>query len=221
MVKAMKTLLVLIFFGPICCLTERTTEAQERPSLTELAGRTKEQKARNKRFVRLITNADLERFQNAPVSLSRPPRAHRSAPSRAQSKARKPVSENKPCQTAPDGPTTREPDLGFWKQTFAEARLNYKTAVHRVLVLQLKMNNLRNAFFREDDGSTQALIQSQMQETLERIEQSKLEIEETKKAIERLQKEARKAGISPQLLRELAGRMSTAESIVVPTTPTP
>ena len=75
------------------------------------------------------------------------------------------------------------------------------------------MNNLRNAFFTEDDGSTQALIQSQLNQTLQEIEQNKSEATKARKALATLEREARRAGMPARVIQELTKDSTQATEI--------
>ena len=79
---------------------------------------------------------------------------------------RKTTSEE--VETADHGIT---PDLlTEWQQAFAEAAGKIQLEANQGAVLQLRMNNLRNAFLRQSDGSRQARIQALLQDTLRQIE---------------------------------------------------
>ncbi|MGH9338585.1 MAG: hypothetical protein ACRD1R_03110 [Acidobacteriota bacterium] len=186
------------------------------PSLVELARRTREQKAANRSPVRVITNQDLKTFENAPVSVSK---SARPAPSTDVKVEDDPAASPEPTEV--QGVDQNAPDLEFWKQAFAEARLNLKNAINRGLVLQLRMNNLRNAFLSEDDGSTQGAIQAELQQTLQEITQSNLEIEAAQAALATLQREAALAGLLPGQIRELTGEVEDTEAIITPTSVAP
>ena len=183
-------------------------EAAEEPSLDELSRQAKAKKARGDKPARLITNADLAKYQNAPVSSSKPSKITPVLP----------VSEQTE-EGAAEGQAAKpsERDLEFWRAAFREARVNMQNAVRRALVLQLRITNLNNAYLSEDDGAQQSFIQSQMQETLDAIEKNKAETEKARAAIDQLLQEARAAGLDPGTISEMAGEIpEPPPSIEVP-----
>ncbi|HLV00249.1 MAG TPA: hypothetical protein VKZ59_03225 [Acidobacteriota bacterium] len=180
----------------------------EEPSLAELARQEKERRSKIKQEVPLITNEILATMTRARVS-----QATRSVePEQEAQETKEPSTE--PLQALEE----KEID---WRQLFGEATLAYRTAVNNHLVLQLRFNNLRNAFFNEDDGSTQSLLQNQMQETVEKIEANQKILDDCRQKIAELQKAAAEAGLTPGEIRELVGELPEPESVLSSSTPTP
>lgn len=178
-------------------------EPKKQPSLAELARKGREQKKDSSK--KAITNADLKRFRRARITTSGtrlPSVSPEITPSEAKSKS-----------SATESEEGEGKDHEFWKSAFSEAQLNVRNVVNRGLVLQLKMNNLRNAFFTEDDGSTQALIQSQLNQTLQEIEQNKSEATKARKALATLEREARRAGMPARVIQELTKDSTQATEI--------
>ncbi len=68
-----------------------------------------------------------------------------------------------------------ETDPAVWEGRFGEARINLKNAVNRDLVLQLKMNDLRNQYL-SGSGTNQARIQQQLLETQQEIEKNAINV---------------------------------------------
>ncbi|MFQ5928751.1 MAG: hypothetical protein ACE5MK_03565 [Acidobacteriota bacterium] len=196
----MVLILLVLFFVPTWAMAQESKETKKEPSLAELARRERERRANIKKEVPVITNATLKKLKGL-VSVSGAP----AAPSEGETEAEA-ETETEPEETA-------EKDLGTWKAEFDEARMNLKNAVNRSMVLQLKINDLRNAYFREDDGTTQARIQQQLQETLQEIESNKQEVQAAREALQKLENEARKEGLPPGTIRELVGELPKEETI--------
>ena len=116
-------------------------------------------------------------------------------------------------ETEPDRPD-QSLTCCFLKVATHPARLNIKNSVSRSSVLQLKMNDLRNQFFSEDDGATQSRIQEQLQATLQELETNKQEIQTARQALQQLEREASQAGIPPESVRQMVGELPKEESIV-------
>lgn len=187
--------------------------SKDQPSLVDLSKEARERKAKTEKPARLITNADLTKYQNAPVSISKSDAIDEEAD------AENPDKKNEKDQKTGEGaegegqPEAQVKDAAFWKSAFEEARMNYKNAVNRGLVLQLRLNNLVNAFYREDDGSTQGMIQQQMEEARQEIEKNKTEVEEARNLIDRLRKEAGDAGLEQAMITDMIGELPEPASI--------
>lgn len=198
----------ILLFGAAPAEAQQEKEEKE-PSLAEIARKTREGKAGRQEPVRVITNADLQTLDRARVSTS------------ASVSAEGETEEAPEAAETPASPM--EADLGFWREAFREARLDLKQVLTRGMVLQLRMNNLRNAFFNTHDGSTQALIQAQMDDTLRQIEENREETEKARQALQETEIEAQRAGLPPGLIRDLMGEEDALEpaTILEETTPTP
>ncbi len=173
------------------------------PSLVELARQTQRNKAGSRKPVRLITNADLAKLSGAKVSTGQ----FSSRPA-----VRKTTSEE--VETADHGIT---PDLlAEWQQAFAEAAGKIQLEANQGAVLQLRMNNLRNAFLRQSDGSRQARIQALLQDTLRQIETNKQAQTKAREALSELQSKARTAGFTQAEIAGLTGKIAEPSAEIVP-----
>lgn len=210
--KRLAIVLIAIFLTWISPFAQTSSDNDRDLSLAELAEQEQERRSQIKQDVPLITNKDLATMQRARVSQARSTGAAKELPS----------PEEKPStDETPESLDEAEEEID-WSQTFSEATLAYRTAVNNHLVLQLRFNNLRNAFFNEDDGTTQSLIQAQMQETTEKLEQNTQAIKESHQRITDLKQAAERAGLTPGEIRELTGELpEEPESILSTTTPTP
>jgi len=186
--------------------------SKDQPSLADLSKQARERKAKTDKPARLITNADLATYQNAPVSMSKSDEAEEEEDAEKAEKKGKGQKTGEGAE-GEGQPEAKVKDEAFWTTAFEEARINYKNAVNRGLVLQLKLNNLVNSFYREDDGSTQGMIQQQMEATREEIEKNKTEIAEAQKIIDRLQQEAREAGLEQAAIGEMIGQLPEPASL--------
>lgn len=183
---------------------EAAKQAKRRePSLVELARQTQRNKAGSRKPVRLITNADLAKLSGAKVSTGQ----FSSRPA-----VRKTTSEE--VETADHGIT---PDLlAEWQQAFAEAAGKIQLEANQGAVLQLRMNNLRNAFLRQSDGSRQARIQALLQDTLRQIETNKQAQAKAREALSELQSKARTAGFTQAEIAGLTGEIAEPSAEIVP-----
>lgn len=175
--------------------------AAKSPSLADLARAARERRQHSDKSVRTITNADLSGLKaNVTTSTAPSPAAEPDAEVQAAGEPDAAADSG-----ADDGLSPEE--LQKWKEAFDEARLNLRNAVSEGLVLQLRMNNLRNAFLRQSDGATQERIQGQLQETLDQMGRNRKAQDDARAAINRLQSDARAAGLSQAKIRELTGTL--------------
>ncbi|MDA2927965.1 hypothetical protein MYX78_12180 [Acidobacteria bacterium AH-259-G07] len=193
-------ILLVLLLTPAWSFAQETEETKKEPPLAELGRRERERRA-NMKEVGVITNADLKNMKGLVSTGGRPPTAASEGTGEGESGLE---------EYSEDG----EKDPEAWRALFDEARLDLKNAVNRSLVLQLKMNYLRNTWLREDDGTTQARIQQQLQETLGDIESSPQEIQAAREALQALQSEAQQEGLLPGTIRELVGELPQGEGIL-------
>lgn len=211
--EAMKILLIFLLFLPGGLAAQ---ESKEEPSLAGLVRKEKERRKGIKTNRRVITNADLPNFRRARVSTksaSQSKGSRDSGPPGSEAEVREP---NPDVSTPASAVQPAQSDLQFWESAFSQARLNLKQAVDRVLVLQLKMNDLRNAVFIEESSNRRRLSQQQLDETLQDIERNQFEIEQARRALEVLQEKAEKAGLEDWMVRTLAGETPESEEAALP-----
>ena len=106
-----------------------------------------------------------------------------------------------------------ETDPAVWEGRFGETRLNLKNAVNRDLVLQLKMNDLRNQYL-SGSGTNQARIQQQLLETQQEIEMNAKDVRSARQAMDELQGEAQREGIPDDKITGLVGELPKDTSII-------
>ncbi|UCF36300.1 MAG: hypothetical protein JSU96_15965 [Acidobacteriota bacterium] len=187
--------------------------AQETPSLAELAKREQERRAQQETEVRVITNADLKQLRSARVVTTA------TQPTKSQTDA---VQEVDPDQAAADEKDEAAKVLAEWRQRFQEARGRLEMAVNQVLVLQLKMNELRNGYLSEPDGARREQINALIASTFDEVQRQKEEEAAARKAIMSLQQEALQAGLLAGEVREMTGMLPVSSSITeLDSTPTP
>lgn len=180
---------------------------QKPPSLVEMARRERARRDSIPGPVRLITNRDLTALSKDRVTTSRDATGWQRLPTRIEIDA--------------EAEEATGPDRAFFEAAFAEARLAYQNEVSNNLVLQLRINNLRNAFATEDDGSRQGLIQAQLQESLALLSESETRISDARATISDLEKDAAEAGLLPHEIQELVGDLPTPSSLLPATNPNP
>lgn len=85
----------------------------------------------------------------------------------------------------------------FWRKTVADARQKVKDLETETNVLQLKRNQLQNDFYAVDSGFQQEEYQRQIQKCIYEQDQNKEKLEQAKKELQDLLKEARSSGALP------------------------
>ena len=193
--------LLVLLLVPAWSMAQGSEETQE-PSLAELARREKERRAQLK-AIPILTNSDLRRARGL-VSTSADPEIE--VPEGEE------VAEA--SSEAKEDPASTETDPAVWESKFGEARINLKNAVNRDLVLQLKMNELRNSYLRQDNGVTQARIQQQLLETQQEIEKNSQAVRESRSAVDTLRSEAEADGVTTDTIQSLVGGLPEDTSII-------
>ncbi len=104
-----------------------------------------------------------------------------------------------------------ETDPAVWDGRFGEARLNLKNAVNRDLVLQLKMNDLRNEYL--SGSQNKGKVQQQLLETQQEIEKNSQDVKKARTAIDSLQGDAQEKGIPGDQITDMVGELPKDTSI--------
>jgi len=197
-----RVMLLVLFLVPAWSFSQENKETKE-PSLAELARQERERRAQLKEVL-VITNANLKRVGGGFVSTAAGPGAETAA-TEGEEGAEAEAEENNSEQA--------ETDPAVWEGRFGETRLNLKNAVNRDLVLQLKMNDLRNQYL-SGSSTNQARIQQQLLETQQEIEKNVQDVRSARQAMDVLQEEAQKEGIPDNQIIGLVGELPQDTSII-------
>ena len=193
-------LLLVLLLVPAWSMAQGSEETKE-PSLAELARSERERRAQLK-VIPILTNSDLRKARGF-VSTSVDP----------ESEVAEVEEEAEASSEAEETPASTETDPAVWESKFGEARLNLKNAVNRDLVLQLKMNELRNSYLRQDNGVTMARIQQQLLETQQEIERNSQAVRDSRSAVDTLRNEAQADGVSAETVQGFVGELPEDTSI--------
>ena len=195
-----RVMLLVLLLVPAWTFAQEDNETKE-PSLADLARQERERRAQLKEIL-VITNANLKRVGGGLVSTAAGPEAKTAATEGEEgAEAEENNSEN------------AETDPAVWEERFGERRLDLKNAVNRDLVLQLKMNDLRNQYL-SGSGTSQARIQQQLLETQQEIEKNAQDVRSARKAMDAIQGEAQKEGIPDDKIIGLVGELPKNTSII-------
>jgi hypothetical protein len=188
--------------------TEKTKETEKTtPSLVDLARQERERRAQNQQPVRVISNKDLRSLGGGRVSTGVPPKPPaKSSEAEATSEGESGAQEEAPAEGGPES-------VQFWQSAFQEAKGSLETAVNQRMVLELRMNNLRNAYLNTDDGTTREKIQGELAQTYQALGQAREDESAARQAIDQLQRQASRAGLTPGQIRELVGELPDSKSI--------
>jgi len=167
------------------------------PSLVDLSKEARERKAKTIKPAKVITNADLKKYQNAPVSVSK------SRPSDFEPKE---GEELTPAQ-AEKLDAEKQKLLDEAEQNLRTAAMDYKNAVNTSLVLSLRMNNLNNAYYAEQQESMRTSYEEQLTKTAQEIETNKADMLKTEQALETARQEAKQAGFTDEQLDKIIGEI--------------
>ncbi len=199
MIRVMILVLLLVPAGSFAQENKETKE----PNLAELARQERERRAQLKEVI-VITNANLKRVGGGFVSTAAGPEAKTAATE---------VQEGTEAEAEENNSEKAETDPAVWEGRFGETRLDLKNAVNRDLVLQLKMNDLRNQYL-SGSGTNQAKIQQQLLETQQAIEKNAKDVRLAREAMDALQGEAQKEGIPVDKITGLVGELPPDTSII-------
>lgn len=172
--------------------------AADSESLADLANKERERRAKVTAETKLITNDDSEKYRDGPVTTGVLP----SEPSTEKADSEEAGSEvdasAEDFEASPDEPVDLQgrPE-SFWRQTMADARQQIEDLQNQADVLVLRLNDLQNKFYSEDNGFKQQEIQAEINKTFYEQELVKDKLEKAKDQLDDLEKEARKSGALP------------------------
>ncbi len=161
-------------------------------SVAELAKKERERRQKEGKVPRVIRNEDLKNLGNARVTTNTSPTSRKAEPV---------VAGPGTPETAETPPPPPEEEK-HWRNAFKEARLQLKLTTNRGMVLELRMNDLRNRLLTESDASTRSLIDQAMNEALTQLEVNKGAVVKAQEALQKLEEEAKKANVPPAWTRD-------------------
>lgn len=174
----------------ILVATATSVGAQQAPSLADLA---KKEQARRKGVPppqKVYTNKDL------------PPAPAPDPAAPAPATAPTPIpAEPAPAQPEQQKTADEQKDEQWWRNRITVAREELRRNEVFLEALQSRVNALSADFVNRDDPYQRARIGEDRQKALAEMDRVKREIEETKKSIDTIEEEARKAGVPPGWLR--------------------
>lgn len=165
-------------------------------SLGELAKKEEERRAKVKADAKVITNTNIAKYRNGPVTTSSIPLAQQKTES--EKAATESEDQGKVPKPSSDEPTDLQgrPE-SFWRQTLDDARKRTKDLENEANALTLKLADLQMQFFRESSGFRQQDIQREIQKTFYEQDLNKQNLAKAKDLLQELEKEARKSGALP------------------------
>jgi DNA-directed RNA polymerase subunit M/transcription elongation factor TFIIS len=172
-------------------------------SLADLAKKEKERRAALQAAAKVITNEKASQALGT-VSTTPPPAAD---PEKAAAEGEKKVVVEPGAPKAVKPETDEPVDFqgrpeSYWRQTFADARKRVKDLENESNVIILKLNDLQNRFYRENDGYKQQEIQREIQKTIYEQDVNKENVAQARADVVDLEQEARKSGALPGWLRD-------------------
>ena len=169
-------------------------------SLADLAQKEKERRDKIKASSQVITNKDTAKYAGGAVTTQSPPPASQkpeeTGESRAESQAgSKPAKAEKAASDEPADLLGRPES--FWRQTFVDARKQVNDLEEQHRSLQLKLADLQNRFYSEDNGFRQQELQREINKTFYEQDLNKQNLAKAKAGLQQLEVEARKSGALP------------------------
>lgn len=208
---AMVRIIVILLLSLPSSLLAQENQPKKEPSLAEIAKQDRERRQETTEPVRLITNENLGGLRSARVVTT-----ESSRPSRGRRQAVKEVPEAADAEgTGTDESAEADPSsVEYWEPAFKEAVENLKYAANASLVLELRINNFQNVYFREEDGVRRQSLYAEIAKTVEQLIQSREEEQAARQAVADLQRDAEKAGLKPGEVRDLTGKLPEKRSII-------
>jgi len=183
-------------------------QKKEQPSLLDLAKQERDRRAHSDESAPVLRNEDLGRLKSARVVTSQAPRGAKPVPDQETSEE---VTE--PASAADEAAAAEALDLDYWRAAFDEAKVGLQDAISRRMVLELRMNNLRNAYLQTADGTTRERIESELNQTYLEVGQAREDEKASMQVVQELERQASKAGLTPGQIRDLVGQLPESKSI--------
>jgi len=199
----------------------KSKSSKKPPSLAQLAREARARKAALDKPSRTITDADLPSL-NAKLSQGSHPEPEATGAAEGLDPEAEaaddgvqeddPFAINDAFDETLAGELLDESDMtpeqmAEWQDVFREARVNFQNAVNEALVLQLRVNNLENAYFSQSDGVVQESLEADLSKAMEAISTNKQSQQEAQTALDAAKANAAAAGLSPQNIDELIGQL--------------
>ena len=173
------------------------------PSLAEIARKEQERRKTQKPSGKTYTNKDLpESAQGraaAPAPQTPAPSPGGTSPGHGSPAA--PTDESKEGEKPADPGADKDKEEASWRKRISEARENLRRNEVFAEALQTRINALSTDFVNRDDPYQRAKVGEDRDKALAELARVKAEVELSKKQIEAIEEEARKAGVPPGWLR--------------------
>jgi len=185
---------------------EEKKPEEKTPSLAELARQARKQR-KSSGSTLLFTNADLRSLKNSKIGTS----SSASSAGSAETEEEQPEKE----EEKPESPEAKntETDLAQWTALFQQATMDVKNAVNSRMVLELRINNLMNAYYRETDGVRRGFWESEMNKAAAELDEIRKTEQVARDALRELESKAKLEGLLPGQIRKLVGDLPEAKSI--------
>jgi hypothetical protein len=198
--KALKTMLspcVRAFAGIVAftLVFPALAAAQQKVPLAEVARKEAERRKGTKGTQKVITTKDLPESAKKPAAAPSSSTASGEAP--AQGAGAAPAAST----TQASAPASEQKDEKYWRSRITMAREGLRRNEAFAEALQSRINALTTDFVNRDDPYQRAKIGEDRTKALDELARVKSEIEQSRKQIDDVEEEARKAGVPPGWLR--------------------
>ena len=119
------------------------------------------------------------------------------------------AGENEPETSAQD---EKEAYLDEVRDALMTARQNVETASNSYMVLELRINNIRNRLYQEADPSRQQMLQKELNQSVTDISSVREVEAESRRQLDLLKIEARRAGLLPGEIDDIVGTIPVTRS---------
>jgi hypothetical protein len=164
-------------------------------SLADLADKEKERRQEVKND-KVITEEQAAKYRAEPLTTNTGDQpAGKPEPGK---KAPDSTAGSKPEKSEPEEPVDLQGrSEGYWRQTMSEARQKVKDLENEQNVIALKITDLQNKFYTEDDGFKREGIGREVNKSFYEQDKNKEALAKARDVLQDLEKEARKSGALP------------------------
>ncbi len=106
----------------------------------------------------------------------------------------------------------KEALLDEMRDALREARQSVETASNSFMVLELRINNLRNHLYQEADPQRQQMLQQELNQATIEISEVRESESEARRQLDQVRKEAQLAGLLPGEIRDIVGTVPVTRS---------
>lgn len=191
--KAILAMSLVLLAYPFCY------SAPQQESVAEAARKAREQKKKQPKSTKVITNDDIAGMSGGVSVIGTAPAPTEKAESSAETEA----TGKKAAGAGKSAQTQEEKGEAYWRKRFAEARGKLREAENELDIMQRELNLKQTQYYPDPSKALQEQYTRKEIETYrQKIDAKKKEVEQLRQALSDLEDELRRAGGNPGWARE-------------------